>query len=60
MARAPKSPEIEMKTFNMKMTKELWMFLKNYAAANELSMTTIVGTCLEKYRKRIEARNTTK
>lgn len=44
----------EMKTFNMMMRKDLWMFLKGTAAAQERSMTDIVNTCLEKYRRRIE------
>jgi hypothetical protein len=49
--------KVEMKTFNMKMTKELWLFLKRNAVAKELSMTEIVNTCVEKYRKQEEKNN---
>lgn len=44
----------EVKTFNMLMKKDMWMFLKAAAASQERSMTEIVNTCLDKYRKSIE------
>lgn len=46
----------EMKTFNMKMPKDMWMFLKHTAASQEISMSEIITTCVEKYKKRIESK----
>lgn len=51
--------KIETKTFNMKMPKELWMFLKRTAADKEVSMTEIVNTCVEKYKKRLDSKTKT-
>lgn len=47
----------ERKTFNMQMSKDLWMFLKGTSATQERSMTEIVVTCLERYRKRLEGKS---
>ena len=48
----------EIKNFNMRIPKELWMFLKSEAAAKETSMTDIIVACVEKYKKRIEKKLT--
>jgi len=47
-----KNPD-DLKVFNMRMPKDIWMFLKTYSAANEISMTDIIMGCVEKYKKRI-------
>jgi len=50
----------DLKTFTMRLPKELWMFLKRSAAAQELSMTDIIVTSVESYRKKIENKNKNK
>lgn len=47
----------QMKTFNMKLEKDMWMFLKKTAAAQEESMTDIVTRCVAKYQKKLEGKN---
>jgi hypothetical protein len=48
----------DMKTFNMKMPKETWMFLKQTAATQEESMSSIILKCVEKFKKRVESKLT--
>lgn len=48
----------ELKTFNMRMPKELWMFLKKTAAQQEVSMTEIIVRCVAKYKKKLDTRLT--
>lgn len=48
----------EIKNFNMRIAKELWMFLKSEAAAKETSMTDIIVACVEKHKKNIEKKLT--
>lgn len=48
----------EIKIFNMRIAKELWMFLKAEAAAKETSMTNIIVACVEKHKKKIESKLT--
>jgi hypothetical protein len=50
----------DLKTFNMRMPKDIWMFLKHSSVAQEESMTDIIVRCLEKYRKNIENKLTKK
>ena len=45
---------IEMKLFNIRMTKEMWRFLKRNSVENEISMTDIINDLLNNYKKRIE------
>jgi predicted HicB family RNase H-like nuclease len=47
----------ELKYFNMRLPKEVWMFLKKSAAAQELSMTDIIVTSLDMYKKKMEKKN---
>ncbi len=49
----------ETKTFNFKMSKDSWLFLKRRAVEKEMSMTEIVNTCLEQHIKRVEAQRKT-
>lgn len=50
----------EYKTFNMRMDRDLYIFIKKHAADNDIPMAEIMISCAEKYRKRIEARLTPK
>ena len=45
---------VEFKTFNIRMPKDMWMFLKKASAMQETSMTEILMSVLDKYRKKIE------
>lgn len=49
---------IELKNFNMRMPKEIWLFLKHTSAHKGISMTDIIVACVEKYKKRIESKLT--
>lgn len=49
-----------IKNFNMRIEKDLWMFLKNQAAFHETTMTGIIINCIEKHRKKIESKLTHK
>ncbi len=44
----------DIKTFNMRMPKDTWLFLKKQAAAQECSMTDIIIRCVEKYKKKFD------
>lgn len=48
----------DIKTFNMRMPKELWMFLKKTAAQQEVSMTEIIIRCVAKYKKKFDTKLT--
>lgn len=44
----------EIKTFNVRLPKDTWLFLKKTAAEQGVSMTDIIIRCVEKYRKKLE------
>lgn len=44
-------------TFTMRIPKDMVVFLKKTAADQEDTMSSIVMRCLDKYRKRLEAKN---
>jgi hypothetical protein len=44
----------DIKTFNVRMPKETWRFLKKLAIEQERSMTDIIVCCVNKYKKRLE------
>lgn len=48
----------DIKTFNMRMPKETWLFLKRQAAAQEVSMTEIILRCVDKYKKKFDSKLT--
>ncbi len=48
----PKNPNI--KSFNVRMPKETWKFLKRVSLEQERSMMDVINECVEKYRKRLE------
>ncbi len=48
-----------LKIFTMRMPKDIWVFLKNTAVLQDQSMTDIVVSCVEKYKKKLEKKNST-
>lgn len=50
----------EMKTFNLRIPKYLWLFLKAESAEKETPMGGIVVDCVERYKKRMENKLTKK
>ncbi len=44
----------EIKTFNVRVPKEMWVFLKYHSIHNETSLNAIVNQCLIKYKKNID------
>ena len=49
---------IEIKNFNMRISKDLWLFLKHEAATKDTSMTDIIVSCIEKHKKKVESKLT--
>lgn len=49
-----------LKHFNMRMDKELWLFIKNASAAQDISMGDLIINLVEKYKSKIEKKLTTK
>jgi predicted HicB family RNase H-like nuclease len=45
-----------IKTFNIRIPKSMWQFLRRQSIDQEKSMNVIVLSCLEKYKKLIEKR----
>ncbi len=45
----------DFKTFNMRMPKETWLFLKKQAAAHEVSMAEIILRCVDKYKRKFDS-----
>ena len=48
----------EIKSFQMRLPRDLWLFLKKVSAENDTSMMDIFITCLEKYKKSYEKKLT--
>jgi predicted HicB family RNase H-like nuclease len=48
----------ELKSFNMRMPKEMWLFLKKTSASQEISMTELILRCVERYKKKFDSRLT--
>lgn len=44
----------EIKSFNMRVPRDTWLFLKKVSAEQGISMTEIIIRCVEKYKKRLE------
>jgi predicted HicB family RNase H-like nuclease len=42
------------RALNLRITKELWIFLKKQSMEEELSINKIINRCLEKFKKRKE------
>lgn len=43
-----------IKAFNVRMPKEMWVFLKKQSLYKEKPMNVIINYCLEKYKKTCE------
>ncbi len=54
----PKKINKDIKAFQMRMPKDMWIFLKKTAIDQEISMMDIIVRCVDKYKKRIENRLT--
>lgn len=48
----------EIKTFNMRIPRDIWLFLKKTSADQDISMTEIIVRCVDKYKKRLESKLT--
>lgn len=48
----------ELKSFNIRLPKNIWKFLKKSAAEQEVSMLSIITECLERYKKNQEKKLT--
>lgn len=48
----------DIKSFNMRMPKETWMFLKKTSADQEISMTELILRCVDKYKRKFDKRLT--
>ena len=44
----------DVKTFTMRLPKNVWMFLKRAAVDQEIPMTEIIVRCVEKYKKKFD------
>jgi predicted HicB family RNase H-like nuclease len=44
----------ELKNFNVRLPKDLWMFLKSQSALQEISMIDIIKKALEDYKIKVE------
>lgn len=48
----------ETRSFNLRMPKETWLFLKKTAADQEISMTELILRCVDKYKRKFDKRLT--
>lgn len=44
----------DIRSFNMRMPTDTWMFLKQQAALQQVSMTDIILRCIAKYQKKFD------
>lgn len=54
MSNENKQVKTYEKNFNLRMSRDLWIFLKERSARSEISMTEIILYCVEKYKKKFE------
>ncbi len=47
----------DLKTFTMRIPRDMWVFVKSSAAEQDKSMTDVIVSSLETYRKKIERKN---
>lgn len=52
--------EIEQKKFQVRIPKDMWLFLRKTSTENEISMNAIINNCIDKYRKDIKSILTSK
>ena len=48
----------DIRNFNMRVSKDMWVFLKHDAMNRETTMTSIITGCLDKYKKAVEKKLT--
>lgn len=53
------SNSVKIKAFNMRMSRDLWLFLKKMAAENETSMNSYILSMLLKSKERHEKKELT-
>ena len=46
----------EIKTFNVRMPRSLWTFLRNHSTDNDKSLNSIIIELVEKYKIKLEKR----
>jgi predicted DNA-binding protein len=44
----------EIKSFNVRLPREIWIFLKRVSAEQERSMADVVAECVDKYKRKLE------
>lgn len=49
-----KQDTTNLKTFNMRIPRDIWVFLKKTAIDQDESMTDIIVRCVEKYKRKID------
>jgi predicted HicB family RNase H-like nuclease len=49
----------EKKSFNVRISKELWVFLKNESARTEKSMIELIENCIIKMKSKAEKKSLT-
>ncbi len=50
----------DVKTFSVRMPKDIWIFLKTASITKHLTMNDIIVDCMDKYRNRVEKKLTSK
>ncbi len=48
----------DYKNINLKISRDMWLFLKKASALQERSMTTIIAECINKYKNKLSNRLT--
>lgn len=54
-----KGKDKDIKSFNIRLTREMWMFLKKEAANRETSMTNLIQMSVDKFKNRCEKKELT-
>ena len=55
-----KEKQTDYKSFQVKLPRETWLFLKYTALEQDKSMMAIIVQCLEKYKKKLASKLTAK
>lgn len=48
----------DVKSFNVRLPRDIWAFLKKESCEKETSMTNIIADCLDKYKQKCEKKLT--
>lgn len=49
----------KIKTFNIRLSRELWVFLKRKAIDDDISMNSLIISCVERLKKKSEKKELT-